>query len=77
MMTLATEGSFIENRMHCKIATRPWLLELRSSKAFVTTVVSYAVFAVRYTQAWHDLGSNYAGPIRIRGYHSSNALYAS
>ena len=77
MMTFDTKGSSLDNRMHGKNATRPWLLELRSSKAFATSVVSYAVFAVSYTQAWHNRCSNYAGPIRIRGYHSSNAFHAS
>lgn len=77
MTTFATEGSSLDNRMHGNNATRPWLLELRSSKAFVTSVVSYAVFAVSYTQAWHNRGSIHAGPIRIRGYYSSNAFYTS
>ena len=76
-MTFAIEGSSVVNRMHGMNATRPWLQELRSSKAFVTSMVSYAVFAVSYIQAWHNRGSIYAGPIRIRGYHSSNAFYAS
>ena len=77
MMTFTTEDSSLDDRMHVKNATRPWLLELRSSKAFVTSVVSFAVFAVSYIQAWHNRGSNYAGPVRLRGYYSGNALYAS
>lgn len=46
MVTFATENPSLNNGMHGKNARRPWLLKLRSSKAFVTSVVSYSVFAV-------------------------------
>lgn len=77
MMTFVTIGSSLDDAMHGKNAKSLWLLGLRLSKAFVTSVVSDLVFAVKTIRAWHNRDSICVGPVRIRGYCSCHAFYAS